>query len=192
VRTNAIVHRGEGDVFVTAPQGDRPQRSAGSDLGRQLVDLARAAVPNSAHAELTLVTGDRWQTLAGTDGSAPGGADAVDVEVDVEGIGRARLTVRADRAGAFDDTTAALVRLFGPLVELTVAGRRDRERATNLEIALDSNRQIGIAIGILMARDLVTADQAFDRLRDASQRTHRKLRSIADDVVNTGQLPSGE
>jgi AmiR/NasT family two-component response regulator len=40
-----------------------------------------------------------------------------------------------------------------------------------------------------MARELLTAEQAFDRLRDASQRQHRKLRDIAEEVISTGQLP---
>ena len=66
---------------------------------------------------------------------------------------------------------------------------RYRKRAANLEIALESNRRIGSAIGILMARELLTAEQAFARLREASQRLHRKLRDIADEVVRTGQLP---
>ena len=37
----------------------------------------------------------------------------------------------------------------------------------NLQLALDSNRQIGIAIGLLTAS--CTSDQAFDQLRAASQ-----------------------
>jgi hypothetical protein len=62
----------------------------------------------------------------------------------------------------------------------------------DLEQALASNRQIGVAIGILMALHKLSQDQAFDALRVASQHTHRKLRDIADDVVHTGtiQLPT--
>jgi hypothetical protein len=65
-----------------------------------------------------------------------------------------------------------------------------RVRAANLEQALATNREIGQAIGILMATDQITADEAFDRLRSASQHLHRKLRGIAADVVQTGMLPS--
>ena len=64
------------------------------------------------------------------------------------------------------------------------------ERARNLEIALQTNRRIGIAIGITM-RDLrVNADTAFLLLRDASQRTNTKLRDVADEVIFTGTLAS--
>ena len=64
-------------------------------------------------------------------------------------------------------------------------------KAANLEVALDSSRQIGAAMGILMGRKLMTQEQAFLALRAASQHLHRKLRDIADDVLRTGELPEG-
>jgi hypothetical protein len=38
-----------------------------------------------------------------------------------------------------------------------------------------------------VARKL-TDEQAFQRLRAASQQTHRKLRDLADDIIYTGRL----
>ncbi len=64
-----------------------------------------------------------------------------------------------------------------------------QERVANLQIALDSNRQIGAAIGILMHRHKITYQAGFDLLRDVSQRTHTKLHEVADEVVRTGALP---
>ena len=64
------------------------------------------------------------------------------------------------------------------------------QTASNLRAALASNRQIGAAIGILMARLKITEDEAFDALRSASQHLHRKLRDVADEVVTTGDLPT--
>ncbi len=60
--------------------------------------------------------------------------------------------------------------------------------AANLRAALASNRQIGAAIGVLMALRGLTAEQAFDLLRTTSNRTNRKLRDLADEVVRTGTL----
>jgi AmiR/NasT family two-component response regulator len=54
---------------------------------------------------------------------------------------------------------------------------------------LETNRDIGVAIGILMASKLVTKQQAFDALRITSQHTHRKLHLVALDVIETGELP---
>lgn len=66
--------------------------------------------------------------------------------------------------------------------------RHALDQAANLQIALSSNRQIGTALGILMANHKITDTAAFTLLRTTSQRTHRKLRDIADDVVQTGCL----
>ncbi len=66
--------------------------------------------------------------------------------------------------------------------------RHALDQAANLQIALTSNRQIGTALGILMASHKITDTAAFALLRNASQHTHRKLRDIADEVVQTGCL----
>jgi AmiR/NasT family two-component response regulator len=62
-------------------------------------------------------------------------------------------------------------------------------KIAHLEFALETNRRIGIAIGIVMSRYLQTDTQAFDSLRVVSQRSSRKLRDIAEDVIRTGALP---
>jgi len=64
-------------------------------------------------------------------------------------------------------------------------------RSANLERALSSNRQIGAAIGILMALHKLTSDGAFALLREASNKTNRRLRDVADQVVLTGSLDHG-
>jgi AmiR/NasT family two-component response regulator len=64
-----------------------------------------------------------------------------------------------------------------------------QQQVEHLKIALSSARRIGAAIGILMARDRVTDDEAFERIVRTSQRVQRKVRDVADDVVLTGQLP---
>jgi hypothetical protein len=66
-------------------------------------------------------------------------------------------------------------------------------QADNLRIALETNRQIGTAMGILMASRKLTSDRAFDLLRRASQHSHRKLHSLALEVIDTGtiELPPG-
>jgi GAF domain-containing protein len=53
----------------------------------------------------------------------------------------------------------------------------------DLRAALESRTLIGQAQGILMARENIGEDDAFDIMRRASQRTNRKLRDIAADIV---------
>lgn len=64
------------------------------------------------------------------------------------------------------------------------------ERIRNLEIALESNRRIGMAIGVLMASGLLTEDAALEQMRTASQRDKLKLRDIAEQVLLTGAMPA--
>jgi signal transduction histidine kinase/DNA-binding response OmpR family regulator len=61
-------------------------------------------------------------------------------------------------------------------------------QVANLENALSSNRRIGAAVGVLMASQKVTSQEAFELLRRASNESNRKLRDVADSVVLTGTL----
>jgi AmiR/NasT family two-component response regulator len=58
------------------------------------------------------------------------------------------------------------------------------------EAFAESNREIGMAIGVLMGRGAMTEDQAFAQLRRASQYLNLKLRDVAVQVVETGRLPN--
>ena len=80
----------------------------------------------------------------------------------------------------------------GKAAEELAQARRDlvaaHAEAEELQRALVSSRQIGMAMGILMERHRLTAEQAFDRLRDLSQRSNVKLRDVADQLVYTGDI----
>ena len=49
-----------------------------------------------------------------------------------------------------------------------------------------------MAKGILMARQSITEDQAFDILRRASQRTNVKLHDLAERLVNQPDTLTGD
>jgi len=57
------------------------------------------------------------------------------------------------------------------------------EQARNMRLAMESRAVIEQAKGVLMAQRRVDADQAFEMLREASQRYNRKLRDIALGIV---------
>ncbi|CAN5593046.1 hypothetical protein BH20ACT2_BH20ACT2_02990 [soil metagenome] len=65
----------------------------------------------------------------------------------------------------------------------------DDERSANLHAALLTRELIGQAQGILMERERISADQAFDVLRRASQHLNVKLREVAQNLVETGVAP---
>jgi hypothetical protein len=74
------------------------------------------------------------------------------------------------------------------IAELEADGIVDRNKITNLELALATSRRVGAAIGILMGRLGLTEDQAFERLRAELERSDRKLRDVAEDVIFTGDI----
>jgi hypothetical protein len=59
----------------------------------------------------------------------------------------------------------------------------------NSNQALAARHRVGLAQGILMARRQLTADQAFTLLQRQSQNTNVKLRTIAQTIIQTGDLP---
>lgn len=59
---------------------------------------------------------------------------------------------------------------------------------SNLRVALESRDVIGQAKGILMERYKISDREAFDLLVMASQRTHHKLRAVAEELTATGEL----
>jgi GAF domain-containing protein len=70
-------------------------------------------------------------------------------------------------------------------VAVANADAHDRlaDQARNMRLAMDSRAVIEQAKGVLMAQRRVDAEQAFEILREASQRYNRKLRDIAQGIV---------
>jgi hypothetical protein len=83
---------------------------------------------------------------------------------------------------------AALAEAFAHHASLAWGAVMERD---NLNRAVAARHRVGLAQGILMTRRQLTADQAFTLLKRHSQNTHVKLRSIAQTVIQTGDLPVG-
>ena len=73
---------------------------------------------------------------------------------------------------------------------LLVTAMMAREAAKNLAEALQTNREVGVAMGVLMHRHKLTREQAFDLLRLAGQDGNRSLADVATEVADTGDLTS--
>ena len=90
----------------------------------------------------------------------------------------------------FGDEDQQLSEAFAVQAAVAVANAAAYHQAVelgrHLEEALKSRDVIGQAKGIIMERERLTADQAFDVLRRLSQARNVKLREVADLVVLTG------
>lgn len=130
-----------------------------------------------------LVTGSQWPRLAAR----------VITETPVRGVMGFRLITGQRKIGAlnlFSDTPnaldevsaqrAILLAAFAGVAANAVASGED---AATLQRGLASNREIGKAIGLLMAHHEIAEPEAFDMLRRISQEANVKLSDIAERVV---------
>lgn len=103
------------------------------------------------------------------------------------------LNLYARFPAAFGATDRAKGLIFATLAGLAVDAAGDRaddlQRVANLHEALLTREIIGQAQGILIERERITGEQAFDVLRRASQHLNIKIRDVARTLVETGQTP---
>ena len=100
----------------------------------------------------------------------------------------AGLNIYSETADAFDERARATGLVFATHGGLLMNTILANDRVRNLRRALESNRQIGVAIGVLMHEHRLTQAQAFDVLRASSQDSNRKLADVATEVADTGIL----
>lgn len=98
------------------------------------------------------------------------------------------LNLYSTKPHAFAESSLPLLSVYATHSAILLAGATDREASTQMANAVKSNRSIGMAMGILMARYNITKDEAFDLLRMASQHSHRKLVMVALGVIETGTI----
>jgi len=101
------------------------------------------------------------------------------------------LNVYGSGEGPFDETTAELATAFASHAAVAVSNAglyaSTATLAGNLQKALDSRAVIDQAKGVLMGRHRCSADAAFDLLVRQSSQRNRKLRDIAQDIVDEVQ-----
>jgi len=85
-------------------------------------------------------------------------------------------------------TTETGPRASGAGSDLRARLRQAEHQTEHLNRALETNRRIGMAIGILMRELRCTEEQAFDLLRKGSMQSNVKLRDVAERVIYTGTM----
>ena len=92
--------------------------------------------------------------------------------------------------GVIDRARAQLLAaLASAAFSLAQTHENENRRAVNFQVGLATREMIGQAQGILMERERISADQAFDILRRASQHLNRRLREVAQTLIETGERP---
>jgi ANTAR domain/GAF domain len=187
---HAGISRGRRGRFETiAPTSDLPLRvdNIQYDLGSgPCVD---AAVEKSVFRTGDLGRDPKWAEFGFRAAATTGVVSMLAVRLFLEDDDLvAAINMYSTTADAFDSHAQIVGVLLATHGGIAVAAAGSRERADNLETALLSNRDIGVAMGVLMNRHQLTREQAFGLLRVASQHGHRKLAEIAREVGDTGVL----
>jgi GAF domain-containing protein len=99
------------------------------------------------------------------------------------------LTCYAAQPGAFDHGAVSQALVLAVHATIAIVGAREEDRADNLELALLRSRTIGVAMGMVMERCAITADESFAVLQRLSSTLNRPLGDIAGELVRTGTLP---
>lgn len=93
------------------------------------------------------------------------------------------LNIFSDTPGALTDRSADIGAIVAAFASVALAGAAHHERAEQLQQGLETNREIGKAIGLLMATHGISDHEAFETLRRASSELNVKLAEIARRVV---------
>jgi ANTAR domain-containing protein/GAF domain-containing protein len=138
-----------------------------------------------------LIDDARWPRF-GPLASSLGIRSALAIRLSANGArGALNLYARYPRAfGVVDRGNGHLLAtLAGIALSAAETHAAEERRTGELEAGLITREMIGQAQGILMERERITSDQAFDILRRASQHLNVKLRDVAQALVDTGERP---
>jgi GAF domain-containing protein len=93
------------------------------------------------------------------------------------------LPVYHDEPGFFTAPRQRAVSTLGRVAGLALAGLAAAEESSQLSAALDSNRLIATAVGLMMAKQKLSRLAAYERLKAASQRSNIKMRDLAASII---------
>ena len=82
-----------------------------------------------------------------------------------------------------------LAQAFALAVDRFLVAQEAADRESNLQIAVQSHRMVGQAIGILIERHRVLPNAAFQMLKASSHNRNLKLREVARRVIESGLEP---
>lgn len=128
----------------------------------------------------------RWPVWAPRAAAEPF-ASMLSVPLWVEQGSLGSLSLYAPEPNAFDAQAEEIGGVLASHAAIALVGAQNEE---GLRLALDNRDLIGQAKGILMERYKVTGQEAFLLLVKVSQDRNVKLRDIAEQLSNTGELPA--
>jgi transcriptional regulator with GAF, ATPase, and Fis domain len=135
----------------------------------------------------------RWPSYAPL-AAETGARSVLSIPVTVETKILGALNVYAPEPDAFGAQIVALAEVITAhaslATQVATALFAHQNLSERLQAAMTTMPVVEQAKGILMAQRRITAEAAFDVLRERSQHSNVKLRDIARQIVETGELPT--
>lgn len=137
----------------------------------------------AAHLCTDLREGCEWPTLATTISDQFGvrGMAGFRLRQDATRVGA--LNVFSDTVGALDESTLEQASLLCSFASVALTAMARGEEAATLRRGLESNREIGKAVGFMMALHGLDDEEAFSLLSRVSQEMNLKVVDVAAQVL---------
>lgn len=126
----------------------------------------------------------RWPTW-GPEAASIGLRSILAIRLFTQGETHGALNLYAETPRRYDEEDVAVGHIFATHSSVALAAARQEE---HLRKAIDARHVIGQAQGILMERFNINADRAFNVLRRYSQNRNVKLRTVAEEVIDSRAL----
>jgi hypothetical protein len=140
-----------------------------------------------------LTQAEKWPTLSREVLSTTSVKGMAGFRIRLDGAKVGALNVFSDEAGALDGHSLDQAVMLAAFASVTLAALDRGEEASTLRRGLESNREIGKAIGLLMAMHKIDDEQAFSMLSKVSQEMNIKVAEVANQVIQhhrTGEAPA--
>ena len=166
--------------------------AATDDVARRIDALERelgegpcvdAIVDDTAYIDPDLTDGSQWPGLARRMLEETPVRGAAGFRLLVQGAKTGSLNLFSDTPGAFDEQSVNEGAVLSSFLSIALLAAHEQQDAQTLRLGLESNREIGKAVGLLMAFHKIGDDEAFEMLRKASQDMNMKLSEVARQVV---------
>ena len=190
--TSITLVRGE-DAFTAAHHGEMALVADEMQYERGYGPCMDAGRANVVLRVDDMTTETRWPDYAARVVDV-GVRSSLSVPLPYQGSSIGALNIYSTRPDAFRSAEAMsagteVAEAVAVAVVNADAHARIVDQAHNMRVAMESRAVIEQAKGVLMAQRGFDADEAFDMLRDASQRYNRKLRDIAAGIVDSTRRP---
>ena len=176
-----------GRFLTAAASDDVARRIDETERGLDDGPCVDAIVEEAGQIDADLTDGSQWPRLADwvLEHTPVRGMAGYRLLVDDEKVGA--LNLYADVPGALTGPAADQATVFAAFASVALTAAARSETSAQLREGIRSNREIGKAVGLLMAFHKVDDEEAFAILRRTSQDLNIRLAEVAHEVVEHGR-----